>query len=517
MMKKDILIGIDIGSTNIKSVLFDSDLRIIANESEEIEILFPQPGWTEYNPSDWWRFVKSTLSRCLKNNQIDPARVIGIGVSSLGCCTVPLNEQGDHIYNAIPWHDHRANDEVQFIEENCRDLLFEACGNIPTVLSATPHLMWLKKHEPDVYQNIYKYTEASGFIVQKLTGEFVLDYSIASALDYGFDIHKLDYSLELIGAMGLDVEKYARLHENRKPVGGVTKQAADETGLGEGTPVYLCGLDVVSATLAGGVIAPGQGFYSMGSASNMMIGAEKSHQSPYLTSVMHMVDPDIKLLFGSQASIGFSLKWFQEQFGTAEKEAAKLLDGNIDAFELMTIAALKTKPGAGGLLYFPYLFGKFHPVFKPNAVGTFFGITSTTSKAEFIRAIMEGCVYNMYETIKSAESIGINLDEIITSGGPSKSPLWCQIIADVTNKKVVTIETSEASPLGNAMLVGVEEGVFTSYEEVVSRFIKREKEYLPNQKTHDLYKELFALYNQVYNDLQPSFDSLADIKARLLG
>ena len=514
MMKKNILIGIDVGSTNIKSVIFDQNLNILANESNEVEIHFPKPGWTEYNPGDWWNHVQNTLRRALEKTRVNPSAVAGIGVSSLGCCTVPLDKNGNHLYNAIPWSDHRAGEEVAFLEKNCRDRIFEACGNIPTVLSATPHLMWLKKHEPHVYSRIYKYTEASGYIVQKLTGKFVLDYSIASALDYGFHIHTLDYDRDLIEAMGLDVDKYADLHENRIPVAGLSNKAAEETGLLSGTPVYLGGLDIVTGALAGGAVKFGQGFYSMGSASNMMIVADRKHQSQYMTSVIHVTDPDFKFLFGSQATIGFSLKWFGDQFGIQEKFAANILGNSINNFEIMTAEALKTDPGAGGVLFFPYLFGKFHPVFNPHASGLFFGITTATTKSQIIRSIMEGCTFNMYETIKSASNIGITLDEIIASGGPTNSELWCQIIADVTNTKVITINTPEATPLGNAILVGVGEGLFEGFEQVVDQFIKREKVYQPDAGRHELYEEFFTLYDKIYQSLIPRFKDHAELKQR---
>jgi xylulokinase len=513
-MKKNMLIGIDVGSTNIKSVVFDRNLNILANQSKEVEILFPNPGWTEYDPDDWWNYVKETLQLSIQKANINPAAIAGIGVSSLGCCTVPLDSKGDHLYNAIPWSDQRAGEEVEFLENNCRDRIYAACGNIPTVLSATPHLMWLKNHEPEAYSRTYKYTEASGYIVQKLTGEFVLDYSIASALDYGFDIHRLDYDPELIDAMGLDLDKYPRLHENRKPVAGLSQKAAQETGLLEGTPVYLGGLDIVTGALAGGAVRVGQGFYSMGSASNMMIVADKKHQSEYMTSVMHVTDPGFKILFGSQATIGFSLKWFAEQFGDQEKQAANILGDAISNFEIMTAEAMKTAPGAGGIIYFPYLFGKFHPVFNPHASGAFFGITATSTKSQMIRSIMEGCTFNMYETIKSASQIGIELDEIITSGGPTNSQLWCQIISDVTNTKVVTINTPEATPLGNAILVGVGEGLFESFEQATEQFIKRERTYQPDAKRHELYEELFGLYNRIYQSLVPRFEDHATLKKR---
>jgi xylulokinase len=514
-MKKDIIAGIDIGSSNIKTVLFNKDLEIEANESREINILFPRPGWTEYNPDDWWKYVKETLRDCLLKTNISPERIAGVGLSSLGCCAVPLDKNGDHVYNAIPWSDQRAEKEVEFLVNNCKEQIFSACGNIPTGLSATPHLMWIKNSEPEVYRRIYKYTEASGYLGRKLTGNFVLDHSMASGLDYGFDVNTLDYNRELIKSMGLDRDKFPSLYKNTESIGNVTEEAAKETGLISGTPVYMGGLDILSAAVAGGAIQPGQGFYSMGSASNMMIITDKKVSTPYMTSILHIISPGIRCLFGSQGSVGYSLKWFRDQLGQPEQRAAAVLDDRVNAFEIMTSEAMKTEPGAGGVIYLPYLFGKFHPVFNQHAQGVFFGVTPTTTKSKIIRAIMEGCTYNMYETIKSARDIGIELSEIITSGGPSKSGLWCRIIADVTNCRVITIESPEASPMGNAILAGVGNGLFDGFKQAADKYIKKENEYVPDKKNHQLYEEIFDIYNEVYNSVAPSFSRMVKLKEKM--
>ena len=512
-MQKQAIVGIDIGSTNIKTVVYDAELNMLAQAVKEIAMLHPRPGWTEYDPALWWEYVKDTSQRALREAGIVPGAVAGIGVSSLGCCTVPLDGRGHHLYHAIPWSDQRATAEVEYLERCCRDEIYAACGNIPTVLSATPHLMWLKKHEPDIYHRMHKYTEASGFIVQKLTGQFLLDYSMASALDYGFDTTRLEYDASLIEKMHLDIEKYPVPHDNRMAAGLLTEKAAQATGFVAGTPVYLGGLDIVTATVAVGAVSPGQGFCSMGSASNLMIVADSGVKSPYLTSLLHPMNPAMRLLFGSQPAIGFSFQWFSQQLCCQERQEAALLGPGTSVFEVMTRKASSVPPGSGGLVYLPYLFGKFHPVFNPAATGVFFGITATTTREEMMRAVMEGCTYNLHETIESARALGIQLDEIVASGGPAQSDLWCQIIADVTQAKVKTLHTSEASPLGNAIIAGLGEGVWDSYETVLGKLAKSHKCYSPNPNHHVRYRNLFGLYRQLYQDLQSAYAKLGELKA----
>ena len=506
---KNVLIGIDIGSTNIKTVIFDENFNILANVSEEIDIIFPKPGWTEYDPGEWWKKVKTTLKKGLADSKIDPKKILGIGISSLGCCAVPMDKNGSHLYNAIPWSDQRTVKEVEFLEKNCRDLIYSASGNIPTRLSATPHLMWIKNNEPEVYKKTYKYTEASGFIVAKFTGKPVLDYSMASGLDFGFNSEDLEFDEEVVSSMDLDIEKFPDLYPNTKSIGTISKSVSGELGLADGIPVYIGGLDILSAVLAAGAIYNGQGLYSMGSAANMMFITDKNASTPYLQSYVHIIDPEnMRILNGSQGSIGYSLKWFRNEFGVPGEEASGSGD---KAFQKMDVLAEKVSPGSGGLIYFPFLFGKYHPAFSESVKGGFFSITPTTTRAHFIRAIMEGCTYNMYENVKSAEDIGIVLDEIIVSGGPSKSALWCQVISDITGKKIQTIRNPEGSPLGNAMLVSVGEGLFGSFEEAVEKAVIKDKVYEPDMENNKVYGGLFEMYKDFYKACLPVYDKFKDL------
>jgi xylulokinase len=513
-MAKDILIGIDIGSSNVKTVVFNQAFDVLASETQEYTTILPQPGWSEYRPDQWWECVRATLARALKKGDVNPARIAGIGLSGLGCCPVPMDETGKVIYNGIPWSDQRAQNEVQFLMDNCREMIFEKCKNTPTTLNATTHLMWIKNQRPDIYRRIHKYTEPSGFLGQRFTGEYTMDYGLASSLDFGFDTKTLDWDDELINAMGLDKRLFPRLHPNTEPLGVVSAKAAAETGVPEGVPVFAGGVDLLAAALAAGAVHPGQGFYSMGSGANMMaITDNQEIASPYLISFIHPVGPQLRVLDGVQGSIGYSMRWFRDQLGDAQQEAARLSPG-IDAFELLTLEGFKSKPGAGGVIYLPHLFGKFHPVLNPAAKGVFFGISPGTTKAQLIRAVMEGCAYAAYQSLKNILDLGVTVDEIIVTGGPSKSALWCQIMADVFGRKLVTVNAPEASPFGNAVLAGVGTGMFSSFEEVAQRADQIDKVYEPNTDLSQMYMDMFGLYEQTYQSLLSSFDELAKIQSK---
>ena len=514
-MVKNILVGIDVGSTNVKTVLFNKECQVLASETQEYTTLIPKPGWTEYQPDEWWDCVKNTLNRAIAHAHVNPKEIAGIGLSSLGCCPVPMDDKGNVVYNGIPWSDQRAQDEVNFLIDKCKDIIYKACKNVPTTMNAIPHLMWIKNHEPQIYERIYKYSEPSGFLGAKLTGEIALDYSFASSLDFGFDVKTLDWDPKLIKAMGLDPEKYPRLHKNTESLGTVTERAAKETGVVTGIPVFAGGPDFTPGAVAAGALHAGQGFYSMGSGANMIVLTDNQEvASPYLISIFHAKGPELRMLDGVQGSIGYSIRWFRDQLGGLEMEAAAHLKSGINAFDILTTEGLATSPGAGGIIYLPYLFGKFHPVLNPNAKGVFFGIAPTTTRPQFVRAIMEGCAYDMYQSLSSSLNLGLNVEEIIATGGPSKSSLWCQIMADVTGRRIVTVTAPEASPFGDAVIAGVGTGIFKSLEAAAERAIRIDRVYEPNEKNHALYQELFRIYEEVYDALYEKFDRLAAVKER---
>ncbi|MDP6545102.1 MAG: FGGY family carbohydrate kinase [Phycisphaerae bacterium] len=512
-MDKQFLVGIDLGSSAVKTMVINAEGDILASAGEEYPMYFPQPGWVEYNPEDWWNAVKSTLKTCLSHADVDSAAIAGIGVSGLGCCCVPMDEEGNIIFPALPWCDMRATEEVDYLIDNCKEAIHEASGGYPSTLNTMPHLMWIKAKKPDIYAKLYKYTESSGFIIQRLTGEFILDWSSAVFVEYGIDLNTMDYSRELIDAMGLDFEKFPRLLQNSKSAGGLTSKAAEETGLAPGTPVFCGGNDVTSGAIGAGAIKAGQGFYYSGTGSNTTVLTDQLRTtSPHLLNCLTSSDKNVKMLDGVQGSIGYCLKWFRDACCQGERQAAELLD--CDPFEMMTFEGLKTEPGAGGLLFFPFLFGKFSPVLSPYPKGAFFGINPNTTRAQMIRAIIEGCCFDSYQSLETILNLGIEIDEMLFVGGPSKSDLWCQIYADVCNREVVAVESADASPFGDAITAGVGVGLYSSFAEAVEKVVKVRKRFEPDEANHRLYQDLYKVYIDLYDNTLGDFEKLAKVKEK---
>lgn len=509
-MHEHVLIGFDIGSSNVKLVLFDETCAVLANETSEYQTIVPRAGWTEYNPQDWWQGFKQTLHRALTKSCVDVNQISGIGLSSLGCCPILLDREGNCLYNGIPWSDHRADREVEAIIESCGEKIFSACRNYPSTLNVIPHLLWIKNNRPEIYEKSYKFLEPSAFLAYRLTGEMKLDVSFASCCSFGFDVDKLNWNQALIEQMGLDSAKFPTLHANTDCIGFVSQRAAAETGLKPGIPVFSGGPDFSPGALAAGILKSGQGYYSMGSGSNIIVTTDhKDVASKSLLSTIHIKGWPLRILSGVQGSIGYSYRWFRDQLSGIECLRAE--EEGVDVFEIMSSEAQKVQPGSGGVIFIPHLFGKFHPVFNAHAKGMFCGISSLTTRAQLIRAVMEGCCFDMYESMEQIHSLGLAFDEIIVTGGPSKSDTWCQIIADVSGKQVVTVNAPEAAPFGDAILAGVGVGIFSSFEDVAQTYISRNRVYIPNPQSHALYRKLYRVYKDLYERTIPCFDELARI------
>lgn len=509
-MKRENLIGIDIGSTNTKVMVCNKNCEVIANESEENGLYASKPDWAEYDPNEWWDRVKRLVKVCINKAQIKPSSIAGIGISSLGATTVLVDGYGEPLYNAIMWADRRAKKEVENLKKY-ENRILKISGNIPSLINSTSHIIWIKKNNPDLYNRMYKFMEPSGFIGCKLTGKFTLDWTFASGFCLGFDYKKLDYDKDLIELVGLDIEKFPNLHRNTESIGGVTKKATEETGLEEGIPVFIGGHDVVSAAMGAGAIYPGQGYFSVGSAANLLIMTRKDIVTPHMLSITHIVGPDVRVLDGVQGSVGFSLKWFRDNLGNLERSFSELL-GSFNCYEVLTAEAEKAKPGSGGIIYLPFLYGKFHPDFMKDTSSVFFGITHNSTRGQIIRSIMEGTIYNMYENLKTALDLNIEIHEIITNGGPTRCNLWCQIISDITNKKVLTLSSPEGSLFGNIILAGVGSKMFKSFDDAVERFVIKGKVFEPAEKNHNVYERLFKIYKDISKSLGPSFTNLESVK-----
>ena len=501
-MTGDLTLGVDIGTTNVKASILDTQTHtVVAFATAEHPLFHPRPGWAEQDPDNYWNAVVHCIRGCLAQGSDFAERVAGVALSGLVGVTLPVNSSGRPLRRAMIWMDGRSEPECADIRERVgEERINHVNGNRIAPWFIEPKALWLKKNEPSVFNDTHKLLSPSGYCTLRLTGEFTINTGDAG-LFYPYDYQHARWDFELAEDIGVPAEKYPEISLSHEVVGSVTPEAAEQTGLREGTVVVAGGTDISSAALGVGVTQAGQAYYSMGTGSNLgiMIPTEQRVEEYRILKWPHVL-PGLTMFDGPMAFTGASLKWFRDKFADPEVILAERMGHNV--FDLVTAQAQHIAPGADGLLYLPYLGNSLAPRWNTTACGVFFGVQPFTSRAHFIRALIEGVAFDLYSNVRIAEDAGIEFDELTLNGGPTKSALWNQITADVTNKRLVLPDIEEGAPLGDAFLAGVGAGIYGDATEPVANMVKIKGTVEPNEERHAMYAELFALWDDIYQHLR---------------
>lgn len=493
----ELLLGIDIGTTNVKAVLTTPEGWIIAQAHTDYTTHRPQPGWAEQDPEDWWRGAVTVTRAVLHEAAAGADQVKGIGVSGQGCAVTLIDAAGDLLRPAIIWMDMRAEAQCEALRRCCQEQILRHNGKQPAPYNADPVLMWLQEHEPQVIAAARSSLTTTGYLNYRLTGEVVANHSDASIL-FAFDLQAGDWSDELIAAFGLPRKLYPPVAQCGDVIGGLTEVAAADLGLRPGTPVVAGGEDTSSAGLAIGAAEPGQAFLSLGTAGTIYIVEDKPIVHPSLLAFLHVL-PDKTLLGGSMAAVGAGLNWIRKLFG-AEFDYVRLSE-----------MARESPPGAGGLIFLPYLSGELQPINDGNARGVFFGLTMSTTPAHMVRAVMEGGAFAIAHNIEIARQAGSTISELRAVGGPTQSDLWCRIIANICGYPVAVLADNAGAPLGNALLAASGIGLISEPAETARKMARITGYYEPNPRFTERYVEMSAIYRSLYPLLREQFARLAAI------
>lgn len=512
-MGGEFLLGIDVGTSGCKTELFDVNGDSLAKAYRGYPIIHPKPGWSEEDPDEWWRAVVDTTRKVLEASKVDASQIKGVSVSCTNAC-VPVNEEGKALRNAIMQIDRRTIPQAKKIKEILsEEKVFEVTGNPVAPGSFTaPIILWLKENEPKTFEKAYKFMVPTGYVVQRLTGEFTVDWSRA-ATTLLFDIKNRKWCIEFCEELGIPLEKLPELHSSWEIVGTVTEDAAKLTGLKEGTTVAAGCMDTVAAAVGSGAIKGGDLFCVMGSVARVCAVLDKPSFDKRFLNTCHAT-PNEWVAIGCVNGAGLSLKWFIDTIGRQEKTLSEKL--NLSPYQILDLEAEKATPGSGGLVYLPYIAGERSPIWDPEARGVLFGLNLQSERRNVVRAFYEGIAYairhnveTLYPLLEGGESY------IKLSGGGARSRVWRKIIADVCGKGVVTTIPLDTEPIGDALIAGVGIGIYRNVEEAVKVLQLGEKEE-PRPECYDLYSNLFTLYRRLYEHLKEDFKLLAQIERRFL-
>jgi xylulokinase len=485
-----LLLGIDVGTTNIKAVLVTPDGEVVAQAHTTYPTQHVQSGWVEQNPEDWWQGVVTVVRQVCATAV--PARIAGVGVSGQGCSVTLLDKCGAVVRPALIWMDTRSEAQCETLRQRCGEDILRLNGKRPAPYNADPKLMWLLEHEPKAIEQAVTSVTATGYVNFRLTGATVMNKSDASIL-FAFDLTCEQWSPALITAFGLPERLYPLVADSQTVIGAITAVAAHQLGLPVGLPVIAGGEDTSSAGLALGVAAPGQTFLSLGTAGTVYVATDSVLVHPQLLTFLHVLQN--KVLFGgSMIAAGAALDWCRG-----------LLPGNLSHEELTYLAA-SSEPGAGGVLFLPYLSGELQPINDGHARGVFFGMSFGTEGADLVRAVMEGVAFAIDHNLHIIRKMGVAIQHIRAVGAPARNPLWCQMIADISGCLVEIIPDHVGAPLGNALLCAAALGLIDDPVTVAETGNRNLQVYQPT--AHDRYMVLADIYRSLYPALKPHFAQL---------
>ncbi len=503
-----LLLGIDVGTSSVKAILLDLRGNLCAVCQAEYPLHHIRPAWVEQDPDDWWQATCQAVRETLAKVPRAPERVLGLAVSSQAPTLLPLDRSGRPLRPAMIWMDRRAEAEAARLTELVgAEEIHWITGNRPDAFYVAARLLWLRNHEPEVLRRTWRFAQVNGYVNYRLTGRLTIDPAHAVLLQLRHYATG-EWSTALCTACEVEPAQFPEVVEAHRVQGEVTAEAAQATGLRAGTPVMAGTVDSASAALEVGVVEPGIAAEMTGTSTVVIIPNDSGLTEPALIAMPHSL-PGIHLLLGAMVSSGGCLRWFRDQLGQPEVQAA--VEHGVDAFDLLTQQAAQVRLGSEGVIFLPYMMGERSPLWHTNARGVFFGLSLATRKAALTRSILEGAAFALRHNVEVAMGAGAEVREMRSVGGCSRSDLWNQIKADVLGLPLLLPRTSVGSPFGAAILAGMGTGAFPDVRKSLLEMIRLDRRFEPNQANHEKYTRIYQVFREIYRHLKDDFDRAAAI------
>lgn len=505
------LIGIDLGTSAVKTVLFDEKGNEVTSSAEEYPLYQPQNGWAEQDPNQWWTACTKTLKLVLEKAKVNAKDICGLGISGQMHGLVMLNEKGEVLRNSIIWCDGRTTEECREITEKIgKEKLIEINANPALEGFTASKILWVKKHEPDIYDKCCHVLLPKDFIRYKLCGVFATDVSDASGTNL-FDVANRCWSNEIITKLEINAEMLPKVYESCEVTGRVTKLASAQTGLAQGMPVAGGAGDNAAAAVGTGVVENGKAFTTIGTSGVIFSHSDKvSIDKKGRVHTFCSAVPNSWTVMSCTLSAGGSLQWFKNNF--CNEEIQKAAEMQTDPYAIMDKQAKGLPIGAEKLLFLPYLMGERSPILDSSARGVFFGLSGIHTRAHMIRAVMEGVTYSLKNCLDVLAEMGVNPQQMLITGGGAKSEFWRQMLADAYNCTVITSKVKEGPALGAAILAGVAAGVYSSVQAACKELVKLGEKQQPIPQNTQEYEKYYAVYKSIYPAIKENFTMLNSLK-----
>jgi xylulokinase len=507
-MTKSYLLGVDIGTYSSKGVLVEADTGDVVSEHViEHMLSMPKPGWVEHDPDQtWWGEFVSICREVLAKSRIQPDHIKGVGVSGIGPCVLPVDASGNPLRQSILYGiDTRASVEIVDLEKILgRENIFKYSATHLSSSANGPKILWIKNHEPEVYSKARWFLTSQSYIVFKLTGRAVMDNYTACTYAPLLDVEKIRWRKD-IDDLITPIHKLPDMAWSCAIAGPVTAEAAQQTGLKEGTPVIVGTMDSAAEAISAGVTEFGDMMMMFGSSNSFILKTNRLVPTDNYWA-LNWLEPDTFAFVGGMTTVGSLTRWFRDNLSPLELADQKAFGKN--AYAAMAELLKDSPPGAKGLIALPYFEGERTPMYDPNAKGMLFGLTLKHTRADIYRALLESIGFGIRHNVDGMLVESIYPKRILAVGGGAKNLAWMQIISDIANIEMAIPDKQIGSSYGDAFLAGVGVGLFSGLDEI-RKWVRYTHSITPNPEATAGYQPLYRIYRELYDQTRGLMSDLS--------
>ena len=502
-------LGLDTGTGGSRALLVDAAGHVVGGvTAPHEEMQMPRPLWAEQRPENWWEAAQQAIRGVLAESQIAGEDVGAVGLSGQMHGLTLLDAERRVIRPALIWCDQRSQQQVDWINATAGpEMVLQQTANPVLTGFTAPKLLWVRDHDPESYERTRQVLLPKDYIRFRLTGEFASEVSDASGTAL-FDVVNRRWADPLIEKLGIDRAWLPTVVESPEITGKVSEGAARKTGLKAGTPVVGGGGDQAASAVGNGIVEPGLVSATIGTSGVVFSHLDQVAYDPQgrVHTFCHAV-PGKWHVMGVTQGAGLSLQWFRNELGA--DAVAEAGSKGVDPYDLLIAEAAEVPAGSEGLFWLPYLMGERTPHLDAQARGGWIGLTASHRRAHLIRSVIEGVTYSLKDCLEIVESLGVHVELVRASGGGARSPIWRDLLAQIFNCPITTLQTQEGSAYGAALLAMVGSGQYSSVQEACRATVREQDRVEPDARTSDRYQQAYRVFQDLYPALKDFFPRMS--------
>lgn len=504
-------LGVDIGTTSTKSVLFGNSGTVIQMSHIEYPLYSPLPSIAEQDPDQIFHAVIKSMKDTIHKSKIEPKDIELVSFSSAMHSLILVDKDGKPITKCITWADSRASKWAEKIKNEQNGLeIYKRTGTPIHPMTPLAKITWLKDEHPDIFAKAHKFIGIKEYIFYKLFNEYIIDYSIASATGM-FNLEKLDWDPSALKVANININQLSKPVPTTYIKTGILPEFAMEIGLPSDTPFVIGASDGVLSNLGVNAIDPGVVAVTIGTSGAIRTVTNKPVTDPKGRIFCYALTENHWVVGGPVNNGGMTFRWIRDELASSEVETAKRL--GIDPYDVLTKIASRVAPGSDGLLFHPYLAGERAPIWNANAKGSFFGLGLHHKREHMIRSVLEGVILNLYTVMLALQELIGMPKKIQATGGFARSELWRQMLADIFNHEVVVPESFESSCLGAIVLGMYALGKIDDFS-IISEWIGTTHAHEPIKENVEVYEEIIPIFIRISRLLENEYEEITKFQQK---